>query len=56
VGNNAAEIITAVIEGISAFRDELITPDVLGEYTSRGDNLTRSMMKNVNIFYCSPIS
>jgi DNA helicase-2/ATP-dependent DNA helicase PcrA len=35
VGNNAAEIITAVIEGISAFRDELITPDVLGEYLER---------------------
>jgi DNA helicase II / ATP-dependent DNA helicase PcrA len=29
VGNNSAEIIKAVIDGISAFRDELITPAVL---------------------------
>jgi DNA helicase II / ATP-dependent DNA helicase PcrA len=35
VGNNAAEIIKAVIDGISAFRDELITPDILGEYLEK---------------------
>jgi DNA helicase-2/ATP-dependent DNA helicase PcrA len=35
VGNNAAEVIKAVIDGISAFRDELITPDELGNYLDR---------------------
>ncbi len=35
VGNNAAEIVNAVIEGISAFRDELITPEILREYLDR---------------------
>ncbi|MEI6293449.1 MAG: UvrD-helicase domain-containing protein [Methanomicrobiales archaeon] len=35
VGNNAAEVIKAVIDGTSAFRDELITPDDLGEYLER---------------------
>jgi len=32
VGNNTAEIVRAVIEGISAFRDELIPPDTLQTY------------------------
>ena len=35
VGNNAAEIVKAVIDGISAFRDELITPGVLQDYLDR---------------------
>ena len=29
VGNNSAEVIKAVIDGISAFRDELITPAIV---------------------------
>ncbi len=35
VGNNSAEVITAIIDGISAFRDELITPAVLEDYLER---------------------
>jgi len=35
VGNNSAEVITAVIDGISAFRDELITPAILAEYLEK---------------------
>jgi DNA helicase-2/ATP-dependent DNA helicase PcrA len=35
VGNNSAEVIKAVIDGISAFRDELITPATLKEYLER---------------------
>jgi DNA helicase-2/ATP-dependent DNA helicase PcrA len=35
VGNNSAEIVRAVIDGISAFRDELITPAALAEYLER---------------------
>jgi DNA helicase-2/ATP-dependent DNA helicase PcrA len=35
VGNNAAEIVKAVIDGISAFRDELIPPAVLLDYLDR---------------------
>jgi len=32
VGNNPAEIVRAVIDGISAFRDDLITMAMLAEY------------------------
>ena len=32
VGNNAIEIIESIIDGISAFRDELISPDELDAY------------------------
>lgn len=32
LGNNAAEIIESVIDGISAFRDELISPEILRDY------------------------
>jgi len=35
LGNNSAEVVKAVIDGISAFRDELITPDILSEYLDR---------------------
>jgi len=35
VGNNSAEIIKAVIDGISAFRDELITPEILKDYLEK---------------------
>jgi len=35
VGNNSAEVVKAVIDGISAFRDELITPAVLAEYLEK---------------------
>ena len=45
VGNNAVEIIESVIDGISAFRDELISPDELDAYLTakkgeRGQELT----------------
>ncbi len=32
LGNNAVEVIESVMDGISAFRDELITPDELEAY------------------------
>ncbi|MCQ1538265.1 ATP-dependent helicase [Methanocalculus taiwanensis] len=32
IGNNSSDIITAIIDGISAFRDELITPEMLDVY------------------------
>ena len=35
VGNNSAEVIKAVIDGISAFRDELITPALLKDYLQK---------------------
>jgi DNA helicase-2/ATP-dependent DNA helicase PcrA len=35
VGNNSAEVVKAVIDGISAFRDELITPALLEDYLER---------------------
>ena len=37
LGNNGKEIIEAMIDGISAFRDELITPDMLEEYLREKD-------------------
>src|SRR5665647_1876490 len=38
IGNNAVEVVESIIEGISAFRDELITPDELEEYLRRKDS------------------
>jgi DNA helicase-2/ATP-dependent DNA helicase PcrA len=35
VGNNAVDVIEAIIDGISAFRDELISPDELSGYLQR---------------------
>ena len=35
MGNNSAEVVKAVIDGISAFRDELITPAVLKDYLEK---------------------
>ena len=35
VGNNAAGVVEDMIEGVSAFRDEAITPDDLGAYLDR---------------------
>jgi len=35
IGNNAIEVVESIIEGISAFRDELITPEELEEYLKR---------------------
>ena len=42
VGNNAVEIIESIIDGISAFRDELISPDELDAYLTakKGQELT----------------
>jgi DNA helicase-2/ATP-dependent DNA helicase PcrA len=37
IGNNAVEVVESVIEGISAFRDELITPEELEAYLKRKD-------------------
>jgi DNA helicase-2/ATP-dependent DNA helicase PcrA len=38
IGNNARNVIESIIDGISAFRDELITPQELGEYLAKKDN------------------
>src|SRR5665647_809640 len=35
VGNNAVDVIESVVDGISAFRDELISPGELGAYLER---------------------
>jgi DNA helicase-2/ATP-dependent DNA helicase PcrA len=37
IGNNAVEVVESIIEGISAFRDELITPEELEAYLKRKD-------------------
>jgi DNA helicase-2/ATP-dependent DNA helicase PcrA len=37
IGNNAIEVVESIIEGISAFRDELITPGELEAYLKRKD-------------------
>lgn len=42
VGNNAVDVIEAIIDGISAFRDELISPDELGRYLERKGHGTGS--------------
>jgi len=39
VGNNAAEVVKAVIDGISAFRDELVTPAALAEVPAEEKNM-----------------
>ncbi len=35
IGNNAVEVVESIIDGISAFRDELVTPAQLKEYVIR---------------------
>ena len=35
MGNNPAEVIEAVIYGICAFRDELVTPAMLADYPEK---------------------
>jgi DNA helicase-2/ATP-dependent DNA helicase PcrA len=35
IGNNATEVVESIIDGISAFRDELITTQELEEYLKR---------------------
>jgi DNA helicase-2/ATP-dependent DNA helicase PcrA len=37
IGNNATEVVESIIDGISAFRDELITAEELQEYIKRKD-------------------
>ncbi|RQD81831.1 MAG: ATP-dependent helicase [Methanocalculus sp. MSAO_Arc2] len=39
IGNNSSDIIRAIIDGISSFRDELITPAMLDEYLKRKRNI-----------------
>ena len=40
IGNNAVEVVESIIEGISAFRDELITAEELGVFLKRKDGET----------------
>ena len=38
IGNNAIEVVESIIDGVSAFRDELITPEELEVYLQRKGN------------------
>ena len=57
VGNNAVEIIESIIDGISAFRDELISPNELDAYltTKKGGRSLPSKNGNTwtNLRTCS---
>jgi len=42
VGNNAVDVIEAIIDGISTFRDELISPDELAHYLKQKEQVAVS--------------
>ncbi|MDD1708266.1 MAG: UvrD-helicase domain-containing protein, partial [Methanoregulaceae archaeon] len=42
VGNNAVDVIEAIIDGISTFRDELISPDELAHYLQEKERVAVS--------------
>jgi len=42
VGNNAVDVIESIIDGISTFRDELISPDELAHYLKEKEHVTVS--------------
>ena len=35
IGNNAAEVVASLIDGISAFKDELVTPNDIEGYVKK---------------------
>jgi len=47
VGNNAVDVIEAMIDGISAFRDELISPDELADYLAGKEQIELSTEERV---------
>ena len=52
VGNNAAAVIEAVLEGISAFRDEAIGPDDLARYLEgRPDDESNGRLRDLLVVY-----
>lgn len=49
IGNNAVEVIESIIDGISAFRDELVTPSELKEYLIKKKSELEQIQKTIGI-------
>ncbi len=47
LGNNAVNVIEALIDGISTFKDELITPDKLAEYLDEKFKQEKTLVQDV---------
>lgn len=47
LGNNAVNVIEALIDGISTFKDELITPDELSEYLNKKFKTEKTLMQDI---------
>ncbi len=47
LGNNAVNVIEALIDGISTFKDELITPDELSEYLNKKFKAEKTLMQDI---------
>ncbi|MEO9276273.1 MAG: ATP-dependent DNA helicase [Nitrososphaera sp.] len=47
LGNNAVNVIEAMVDGISTFKDELITPDELADYLDKKLNGTKKLVEDV---------
>lgn len=47
LGNNAVNVIEAMVDGISTFKDELITPDELADYLDKKLNGERKLVEDV---------
>lgn len=48
VGNNAVDVIESIVDGISAFRDELVSPAKLKEYLTEKKAELEQLKKNVS--------
>lgn len=47
LGNNAVNVIEALIDGISTFKDELITPDELSEYLNKKFKEEKTLVQDI---------
>lgn len=47
LGNNAVNVIEAMVDGISTFKDELITPDELADYLNKKLNGEKKLVKDI---------
>ena len=47
LGNNAVNVIEALIDGISTFKDELITPDELSEYLNKKFKTEKTLVQDI---------
>ena len=47
LGNNAVNVIEALIDGISTFKDELITPDELSEYLNKKFKQEKTLVSDI---------